>query len=109
MLAVSLQPFTGHWTFAFKRNRDLRRSNHRKYTAEQQQYLLATTEQITYPLSADWTLDLFSLLTEDLGDAVVVERVADQEVTVVRPPDSAEEVIVRESANENKSNGASDA
>lgn len=76
MLGVSLQPFTGAWRFAFKKNKDLRRTTSSKYTAYAQKYLLATLEDISFPLSADWTEDLLSLLDDPdlgtlLGDAKV--------------------------------------
>lgn len=65
ILGVSLQPFTGEWRFAFKKNRDLKRSTYRKYPPEVQQILLATLEDLAYPLTPDWTEDLTSLLDGD--------------------------------------------
>lgn len=68
MLGVSLQPFTGEWRFAFKKNKDLRRTTSNKYTPYAQKYLLATLEDISFPLSPEWTEDLLSLLEDaDLG------------------------------------------
>lgn len=70
ILGVSLQPFTGEWRFAFKKNSQLRRTTSRKYTPDQQQHLLATIEKITWPLSGDWTEDLMMLLKDpELGHA----------------------------------------
>lgn len=72
VLGVSLQPFTGTWRFAFKKNKNLKRSNFRGYPAAVQQMLLATLEDIVFPLSDDWTEDLFSLLDDpELGTPIV--------------------------------------
>jgi hypothetical protein len=59
ILAVPLFPFSGEWSFAYKLNRNCRLTTSNKYTAEQRKYLLATTEEITYPLGPDWSTDLF--------------------------------------------------
>jgi hypothetical protein len=68
VLGVSLQPFAGEWRFAFKKNKDLRRTTSNKYTPYAQKFLLATLEDISFPLSPDWTEDLLSLLKDaDLG------------------------------------------
>ncbi len=58
ILAVPLFPFTGQWDFAYKLNRDCRRSTSNKYSVEQRQYLLSTTEQITFPLGDGWSSSL---------------------------------------------------
>ncbi len=60
ILAVPLFPFTGTWEFAYKLNRNCRLTTSNKYTPEQQRYLLATTEEITYPLTDHWSTDLFA-------------------------------------------------
>ncbi|MGH9396118.1 MAG: restriction endonuclease [Terriglobia bacterium] len=71
ILGVSLQPFIGKWTFAFKKNKDLKRSTYRKYSSKVQGMLLATLEDISYPLTTDWTDDLITLLDDpDLGKAI---------------------------------------
>jgi len=62
ILAVPLFPFTGTWEFAYLLNRDCRLTTSNKYTAEQQQYLLATTEEITFPLSGKWETDLIAAI-----------------------------------------------
>ena len=62
ILAVPLFPFSGNWTFAYKRNVDCRASTSKKYTPEQAFHLLSTTEEITWPLTDGWTTDLLSLL-----------------------------------------------
>jgi hypothetical protein len=72
VLGVSLQPFTETWRFAFKKNKDLKRSTYRKYPVATQQMLLATLEDISFPLSDDWTEDLLSLLDDaELGTPIV--------------------------------------
>ncbi|MGM5989813.1 hypothetical protein [Vibrio navarrensis] len=70
ILAVPLFPFTGKWDFAYKRNRDCRLTTSKKYSTEDQQYLLATTEVITYPLSEEWTTDIEELLDDSLGQEI---------------------------------------
>lgn len=68
VLGVSLQPFAGEWRFAFKKNKDLKRTASSKYTTYARKFLLATLEDISFPLSPDWTEDLVSLLEDaDLG------------------------------------------
>jgi hypothetical protein len=57
LLAVSLQPFTGRWEYAFKLNRDLNRTTSSKYRPADRKHLLATLETLTYPLDASWTTD----------------------------------------------------
>lgn len=68
VLGVSLQPFTGGWRFAFKKNKELKRTTSNKYAPYAQKFLLATLEDISFLLSPDWTEDLLSLLKgPDLG------------------------------------------
>ncbi len=62
ILAVSLHAFTGKWRFAFKENSKLRRTTSKKYTAKEQQYLLATLEIIQFPLDPTWTDDFDAIL-----------------------------------------------
>jgi hypothetical protein len=62
ILAVSLHPFTGEWRFAFKENSKLKRTNSKKYTPKQQRHLLATLEEISFPLDASWTEDFDGIL-----------------------------------------------
>ena len=62
ILAVPLFPFTGEWNFAYKLNRDCRRTTSSKYTPNQQRQLLATTEEITFPLTDHWSTDLLSVV-----------------------------------------------
>ena len=61
ILAVPLFPFTGEWNYAYKKNKDCRRTQSSKYTKDDRQYILASTEQIHYPLRNEWTTDLLSL------------------------------------------------
>jgi hypothetical protein len=71
VLAVSLQPFTGEWRFAYKKNRDLKQSTHKKYPENVRQFLLATSENISWPLSPDWTEDFFAVIGDPgLGHAL---------------------------------------
>ena len=62
VLAVPLFPFTGQWNFAYKLNRDCRRTTSTKYTANQQRQLLSTMEEISYPLTDQWSIDLASVV-----------------------------------------------
>jgi len=71
VLAVSLQPFTGEWRFAYKKNRDLKQSTHKKYPPNVQRYLLATSESFSWPLTPDWTEDFFAVIGDPkLGHAL---------------------------------------
>ncbi len=72
VLGVSLQPFLGEWRFAFKKNKDLKRTTSNKYPPKAQKLLLATLEDISFPLSDDWTEDLLTLIQRDpkLGKVV---------------------------------------
>jgi hypothetical protein len=67
ILAVPLYPFTGTWEFAYKRNSDCRITTSPKYSDEDRQYLLSTMEQITFPITDEWTTDLLSLCDDALG------------------------------------------
>lgn len=62
ILAVPLYPFVGKWTFAYKRNKDCRRTTSPKYQPDDRKYLLSTTEIITFPLDDDWSDDLPAFL-----------------------------------------------
>jgi len=64
VLAVNTYPFGDEWRFVFAKNKDLPRTRHRKYTPEQRQYLLATTVNVTWPLSSPFHNDLFQVLDE---------------------------------------------
>jgi hypothetical protein len=68
VLGVSLQPFAEEWRFAFKKNKDLKRTTSKKYSKTAQKMLLATLEDISFPLTADWTEDLLAVLADpDVG------------------------------------------
>lgn len=67
ILAVPLFPFTGNWTFAYKRNIDCRSSMSDKYTKAQRDQLLATTEILEWPLSDGWSDNLYDLLDDKIG------------------------------------------
>ena len=62
LLAVSLQPFLGDWKFAFKRNKDLRRSARNTFPKAIKDMLLASSEPITYPLTNGWDDKLEQIL-----------------------------------------------
>ena len=102
ILAVSLQPFTGEWTYAFKKNKDLSKSTHTKYTEVQRSYLLATTENFIYPIAAGshWTTNLFDLLNDpDLGSIHIIQDTPEVEIKAVTPPGSEQEVVIEEKQN----------
>lgn len=68
ILGVSLQPFVGRWEFAFKKNKNLKRTTSPKYSKADRKYLLATLEDFSFPLDPSWSTDLLSLLKDrDLG------------------------------------------
>jgi len=62
IVAVNLFAFRHQWQFGFALNTDLPRSRHKGYTLEQQQYLLATSMQISFPLQSPFVSDPFILL-----------------------------------------------
>lgn len=68
ILAVPIFPFTGAWKFAYMLNKDCRLTTSSKYSAEERQYLLATTENITYPLKHPWSDDLIATLDRFVED-----------------------------------------
>jgi hypothetical protein len=67
ILAVPLFPFLGEWAYAYKRNIDCRSTTSKKYTEEDSNYLLSTTEIITWPLTDEWHIDLSDLLDAKIG------------------------------------------
>ncbi len=69
ILAINLVQFREQWDFAFIHNRNLPRSTYRKYTSEQQQYLLATLVPVTFPLQSPFSSNPFDLL-----DELILER-----------------------------------
>lgn len=70
ILAVPLFPFTQTDDFAYKRNRDCQPSKGRGYSEYQRQQLLATSEDISWPLSSDWETDLMKMLTSSAGSPI---------------------------------------
>jgi hypothetical protein len=70
ILAVPLFPFSGIWNFAYKNNSDCRMTESPRYDEETRQYLLASTEKITWPLADDWTTDLTSLFDGKIGKPI---------------------------------------
>ncbi len=69
LVAVNLFEFGQQWRFAFAKNSDLPRSRSPKYTPAQQQYLLATSVKVTWPLEPPFRDEPFTLL-----DEVIAER-----------------------------------
>jgi len=69
LVAVNLFEFGKEWRFGFAPNRDLPRTTSRKYSAEQQRYLLKTIMKISWPLQPPYSAELFPLL-----DAILRER-----------------------------------
>jgi hypothetical protein len=62
IVAVNLFAFTGKWDFGFALNADLPRSISKKYTTEQQNYLLASSMKISWPLKHPYIADPYILL-----------------------------------------------
>ncbi|GIK66738.1 MAG: hypothetical protein BroJett018_45320 [Chloroflexota bacterium] len=69
LLAINLFQFRQEWDFAFILNRDLPRSNSKKYTLFQRGELLATSIKITWPIEAPYELNPF-----DLFDRLIAEK-----------------------------------
>lgn len=69
VLAVCLFAFGNQWRFAFALNEDLPRTTWKRYSPKQQQYLLKSAMQITWPLQAPFVDDLFAVL-----DRLIAER-----------------------------------
>ena len=68
ILAVPLYPFCSKWIYAYKLNKNCRKSNYKKYSESQKKYLLSTTEKITYPLEKEWTTNLDNIIQEVIND-----------------------------------------
>ncbi|MGA3070444.1 MAG: hypothetical protein ABSD43_09535 [Terracidiphilus sp.] len=68
LLAVCLYSFGNSWRFAFALNDDLPRSTWRKYTPEQQRYLLPSSMKISWPLRAPFADSPFGLLDRLLAE-----------------------------------------
>jgi len=64
LLAVNLFAFENKWRFAFAKNNELPRSNYKKYTSYQRQYLLATLVTVTWPPRPPLYEDPLPLLDE---------------------------------------------
>lgn len=69
LLAVNLFEFQQEWRFVFARNKDLPRSQYKRYTPDQRQYLLATSMAVTWPPQPPFEDNPFHLL-----DEIVKER-----------------------------------
>jgi hypothetical protein len=68
LVAVNLFEAERRWQFAFALNVDLPRSNSPKYTTEQQQWLLATSVKITWPLKPPFEPEPWGLLERLVAD-----------------------------------------
>ncbi len=66
IVAVSLYAFGDQWRFAFAKNSDLPRigNRSRKVVEEDRKYLIKTSINITWPLQAPFTTDVYSLLDD---------------------------------------------
>lgn len=64
IVAISLYAFGDQWRFAFARNEDLPNPNSRSRNipAEDREYLIKSLIDITWPLQAPFTTDVYSLL-----------------------------------------------
>jgi hypothetical protein len=62
ILAVNCFTFEDKWHFVFAKNKDLPRTNWKKYTEAHRQYLLATTVKVTWPPTGIFTANIFNLL-----------------------------------------------
>lgn len=71
ILAVPTLLFTEDWNFVYKLNRNCRRKTHGNFTEEQKQYLLATSEEICWPLNDEWSTDLIETIKELRNDRPV--------------------------------------
>ena len=64
VLAVNLFAFGQGWRFAYAKNSDLPASRYRRYSAYQQEHLLATTVEVSWPPVHPFVADVFKLLDE---------------------------------------------
>lgn len=70
IVAANLFAFRAKWEYGFALNRDLNKSTYKKYTPEQQKYLISTLQSVSLPLLPPYESDIFVLL-----DKLVKERV----------------------------------
>jgi len=68
ILAVPLYPFCSKWIYAYKLNKNCKKSTYKKYSESQRKYLLSTTEKITYPLEKGWTTNLDTIIKEVVNE-----------------------------------------
>ena len=66
IVAVSLYAFGDQWRFAFAKNKDLPHPSNRSrnIAAEDREYLIKSLIDISWPLQAPFTTDVYSLLDE---------------------------------------------
>ncbi len=67
-LAVNLFEFEKTWRFIFAKNKDLPPNTYKKYTAAQQALLLPSLMPVTWPLTAPYCDEPFSLMDELIAD-----------------------------------------
>lgn len=91
ILSVNCFTFRNQWNFVFARNEDLPRSKYRKYTAEQQEHLLATTVAVTWPAQGIFTDDIFALLDSIIEERATEDRPAEK--IIVQEPGKPPEII----------------
>jgi len=68
ILAVNLFQFKQEWAFAFALNDDLPRSRHKAYTTMQREQLLATSVDVSLPITPPFVVNPFDLMD------LVIER-----------------------------------
>lgn len=56
------------WSFGFLLNSDCRRCENRKIAEEDREYLMSSTENLTYPLSGKWTEDVYEIMDRVLRE-----------------------------------------
>ena len=74
ILAINCFAFEGEWRFAFGLNRDLPKSNYRKYTQAQRDGLIASLVPVTWPPEPPLSADLFPIV-----EALYQERIKQRE------------------------------
>lgn len=93
ILAVPLFPFTGTWEFAYKRNEDCAPTSSPKYSEYERRFLLATTENISWPLGDEWHTNLMDLLTPEAGSPVGAPDVVAEPGGEIRVMDAAAVIL----------------
>lgn len=79
VLAVNCYAFEDEWRFVFCRNDDLPTSTYRRYTSTQQQALLKSLVEVTWPPSPPFTDNLLGLLEQMVADGEGSDPIAVQQ------------------------------